>query len=216
MPDEVPLRTAVNRRVIARLFAELDDDQLRTPSLCAGWTCRDVLGHLVMAIDLSVPRLAREVVRDRGRSGVTFERLARAYAARPVADLVRALDERATDAVSRPGIGALSPFADSCIHLRDVALPLGIAATPPAEDWARVLGFLTTTRARVAGFLPRGRLDGLALQASDSTWSTGTGEPVTGRGEALALSLTGRPALLDELSGSGVPTLRDRVLGRRV
>jgi uncharacterized protein (TIGR03083 family) len=199
--------------VIARLFAQLDDDQLSRPSLCVGWTCRDVLGHLVMALDLSVPRLLVEVARDGGRTGVTFDRLARAYAARPVPDLVRQLDEDSGVYVSRPGVGPLSPFADSCIHLRDVAIPLGIATTAPTRDWVRVLGFLTTTRARVAGFLPRGRLDGLRLEATDEGWSSGSGALVTGTSEALALSVTGRPALLDQLAGPGVQTLRRRVLG---
>jgi uncharacterized protein (TIGR03083 family) len=213
--DDVRLRTVANRRVIARLFARLDDEQLDRSSLCVGWTCRDVLGHLVMALDLSVPRLLLEVVRDRGRSGVTFDRLAHAYAARPVRDLVRQLDEDSGVNVTRPGVGALSPFADSCIHLRDVAIPLGIATTAPTRDWVRVLEFLTTTRARVAGFLPRGRLDGLQLHASDEPWSNGTGAPVFGTSEALALSLTGRPELLDELVGPGVQTLRRRVLDPR-
>jgi uncharacterized protein (TIGR03083 family) len=215
MSDEVRLLTAANRRVIARLFAQLDEDQLSTPSLCVGWTCREVLGHLVMALDLSIPRLLLEVARDRGRVGVTFDRLARAYGARSVADLVRQLDEDAEVAVSRPGVGALSPFADSCIHLRDVAIPLGIAVSPPVREWVRVLDFLTTSRARAAGFLPRGRLDGLKLRASDGDWSSGSGALVTGTSEALVLSLTGRPALLGDLAGAGVPTLRRRVLASR-
>lgn len=212
MPDEVSSSTVANRRVIAQLFAELDENQLTTPSLCVGWTCRDVLGHLVMAVDLSLPRLLLEVVRDRGRAAVTFDRLARAYSARPVQDLVRRLDERSGVAVARPAVGALSPFADSCIHLRDVAIPLGIPTSPPVRDWVRVLGFLTTSRARVAGFLPRGRLDGLELHASDGGWSSGSGAPVSGTSEALVMSLTGRSALLADLTGAGVPTLRQRLL----
>jgi uncharacterized protein (TIGR03083 family) len=212
MPDEVQLCTAANRRLIARLFAQLDDDQLNTPSLCAGWTCRDVLGHLVMAVEISMPRLLLELARNRGRVGVTFDRLAHAYGARPVRDLVRQLDKRSEFAVSLPGVGALSPFADSCIHLRDVAIPLGISTSPPARDWVRVLNFFTTSGARAAGFLPRGRLDGLQLQASDSAWSSGNGALVEGTSEALVISLTGRPALLDSLAGAGVPTLRQRVL----
>lgn len=215
IPDELHRRTAANRRVIARLFADLDGDQLSTPSLCTGWTCRDVLGHLVMSVDLTFVRFLLEVARDRGRTGVTSDRLARAYAARPVPELVRHLDDRSDVALSPPGVGAHGPFTDSCIHLRDVAIPLGIATTPPVQDWARVLDFLTTPRARAAGFLPRGRLDGLRLQASDSSWSSGSGALVTGTSEALALSLSGRPALLDDLTGAGVPTLRRRVLARR-
>jgi len=212
---DVHLRTTANRRVIARLFAELDDGQLGTPSLCTGWTCRDVLGHLVMSLDLSFPRFLLEVARDRGRPGVTSDRLARAYGARPVHELVQHLDARSELALSPPGVGPQGPFADSCIHLRDVAIPLGIATSAPVQDWVRVLEFLTTPRARAAGFLPRGRLEGLRLHASDATWSSGSGALITGTSEALAMSVTGRSALLDELTGDGVPTLRARVLALR-
>jgi uncharacterized protein (TIGR03083 family) len=212
MPGEVQLRTTANRRVIARLFASLSDDQLSTPSLCAGWTCRDVLGHLVMSVDLTFFRFLVEVGRDRGRAGVTSARLARAYGARPVRDLVQRLEAGSEVALSAPGVGADGPFADSCIHMRDVGIPLGIATSPPVQDWTRVLDFLTTPRARAAGFLPRGRLEGLRLQATDTTWSSGSGALVTGTSEALAISLTGRPALLDDLIGDGVPMLRRRVL----
>lgn len=58
-------------------------------------------------------------------------------------------------------------------------------------------------------------LEGLLLSATDSSWSSGSGDRVTGTCEALALSLTGRAALLDELGGPGAPTLRERVLTPR-
>ncbi|WP_298806962.1 maleylpyruvate isomerase family mycothiol-dependent enzyme [uncultured Pseudokineococcus sp.] len=211
MPDDVQTRTTTNRRAIADLFADLDDDQLDTPSLCTGWRCRDVLGHLVMTVDLSLPRFAREVLRDHGRAGQTSDRLARTYADQPAHHLVDTLRRRSSTALTPPGIGPGGPFADSCIHLRDVAIPLAITSTPPVTDWARVLDFLTTPRARAAGFLPRGRLDGLQLQATDHPWNSGSGALVTGTCEALALSITGRPTSLDTLAGDGAPTLSDRV-----
>ena len=212
MSEELHARTTANRRVLARLFERLDDEQLATPSLCEGWTCRDVLGHLVMSLDLTFLRFLREVARDRGRACVTSARLARAYGTRPVAELVQHLHDRSDVALSPPGVGAGGPFADSCIHLRDVAIPLGIDTSPPVQDWVQVLGFLTTARARTAGFLPRGRLEGVRLQASDSPWTSGSGAPVIGTSEALAMSVTGRSALLDDLAGAGAPTLRQRVL----
>lgn len=146
---------------------------------------------------------------------MTSARLARAYGTQPVPDLVRQLNDRSDVALSPPGVGAHGPFADSCIHMRDVAIPLGIATSPPVQDWTRVLNFLTTPRARAAGFLPRGRLDGLQLHSSDTMWSSGGGASVTGTSEALAMSLTGRAALLDELTGTGVSTLRQRVLAQQ-
>jgi hypothetical protein len=36
---------------------------------------------------------------------------------------------------------------------------------------------------------------------------------VRGTGEAILLALTARPVVLDELTGDGVATLRDRIAG---
>jgi hypothetical protein len=99
--------------------------------------------------------------------------------------------------------------------VRDVAIPLGRAVSPPVQDWFRVLEFLTTPRARAAGSLPRGRLDGLRLRASDAAWSSGDGATAAGTSEASAMSLTGRSARLDDLAGEGAPVLRRRVLEQR-
>lgn len=214
MTVDVPARTTANRLLVADLFARLDEDQLATPSLCEGWTCQDVLGHLVMTVDMSVPRFLLQVARDRGRADAASARLARAYGERPVADLVRVLRERSGEALSSPGVGPMGPFTDACVHLRDAAVPLGISTSPPVQDWARALAFLVTPRARAAGFLPRGRLEGLSLRASDDPWSAGDGPEVVGTAEALALAVTGRRARLDDLSGAGAPLLRRRVLAR--
>lgn len=211
MHEDVRHRTTVNRGVLADLFAQLDDAQLVTPSLCAGWTVRDVLGHLVMSLELGAARFAIEVARDRGRAAVTSERLARTYGARPVDDLLRILRNRSEAFSCPPGVGPLGPFADACIHLRDVAIPLGLPTTAPPEDWVRVLDFLTGRRARAAGFLPRGRLDGLRLVPTDQIWTSGSGAEVTGSSEALALAVSGRPVALPQLGGPGVPTLRQRI-----
>lgn len=134
-----------------------------------------MLGHLVMSLEGSFTRFLVEVARDRGRAGATSDRLARTYGARPVEGLVRVLRDRAGTSLSPPGIGPLGPFADSCIHMRDVAIPLGLPTTAPPQDWARVLEFLTTPRARAAGFVPRGRLDGLRIAPTDQSWTSGSG-----------------------------------------
>ncbi|MEJ5946113.1 maleylpyruvate isomerase family mycothiol-dependent enzyme [Pseudokineococcus basanitobsidens] len=211
MTDDLARRTVANRRRVADLVERLDEAQLASPSLCAGWSCRDVVGHLVMAVDLSVPRFLLEVLRDRGRVARTSTRVAQQVGARPVPDLVHALREHAGDRLSPPGVGPTGPFVDSCIHLRDIALPLDLDDGPPLEDWARVLDLLRTPQARAAGFLPRGRLDGLRLRATDQGWSAGTGAEVAGTSEALALAATGRAVGLAELEGPGLPLLRQRV-----
>lgn len=57
----------------------------------------------------------------------------------------------------------------------------------------------------------RKRADGLRLAATDVEWSHGEGPEVHGTGEAILLALTGRPVVLDELTGDGVATLRARI-----
>ena len=49
--------------------------------------------------------------------------------------------------------------------------------------------------------------------ATDVDWSYGEGLDVRGRGEAILLALTGRPIVLDELTGDGVATFRGRIAG---
>lgn len=45
--SDIHTRTKTNRLRVAGFFDSLDDDQLQVPSLCADWTVREVLSHLV-------------------------------------------------------------------------------------------------------------------------------------------------------------------------
>lgn len=49
------------------------------------------------------------------------------------------------------------------------------------------------------------------LEAHDVDFAHGNGPLVCGTGEALLLALSGRPAVLDDLDGDGLATLRARV-----
>ena len=93
----------------------------------------------------------------------------------------------------------MGQFTDHCIHLRDCARPLGLDTDVPLEDWRAVLDWLPTKQASL-GVVPAGRLDGLALRATDQDWSwtaaDGTGEEVAGPSEALAMALSGRSVAL--------------------
>lgn len=63
----------------------------------------------------------------------------------------------------------------------------------------------------VPGLVPKRRLAGLRLIAADQDWSWGSGEPITGPSEALAMAAAGRPVALDDLAGPGVHILRHRL-----
>jgi uncharacterized protein (TIGR03083 family) len=212
MPVDLFARTAANRRLAADLFASLTDEQWATPSLCAGWTVRDVAGHLLMPLEMSFGAFLLRLVRERGSFDRTADRVSRELARRTTTEIVTALREKADSRIAPPGLGPAGPFTDSCVHLRDAARPLGSPVSPPPADWRAVLDFLVSRPAR-RGFVRAGRLTGLRLQADDQEWGHGDGELVTGPSEAMAMAMAGRPAALPDLSGPGVPTLATRLGG---
>jgi len=63
----------------------------------------------------------------------------------------------------------------------------------------------------VPGLVPKRRLAGLSLRATDQDWSWGRGDEIVGPSEALAMAVSGRAVALDDLSGSGVALLRSQL-----
>ncbi|NUL44956.1 maleylpyruvate isomerase family mycothiol-dependent enzyme [Cellulosimicrobium funkei] len=199
-----------NRLLAASMFAGLTEEQWRTPSLCAGWTVREVCAHVVPPKGgYKALSLLWDVVRFRGDLARMVDSTARDRARRPTAELVGSLRERAGERLKAPVVGPYGPMVDTAIHLRDAARPLGLATCPPPEDWRLVLDFLLTGPAE-RGFVGSGRTKGLRLEAVDLDWSRGEGQLVRGSAEALALGIAGRGAVYDELEGPGVAVLRER------
>lgn len=197
--------TAANRRQLADFFDGLDDAQLEARSLCDAWSVREVLGHLVMPLTMGSGSFLLQVARHRGSVDRTSVGVAAELALRPVDELTDVLRERAETKVPRP----MGQLADTCIHLRDCARPLGLSADVGLECWRVVLDWLPSRHA--VGFVKRGRLDGLALRATDQDWAWGTGAEIAGPSEALAMAMTGRTVALDDLGGTGVDVLRERI-----
>ena len=208
---DVHARTAANRRLLADFFDGLDDAQLRTQSLCPAWTVRDVLGHLVASMTGSLGGLLVDVVRAGGSVNRANASMARRTAQRPVAELTAVLREQADEHGAAPGVGPKGQLADGCLHLRDCARPLGLTDDASLDDWRTLLDWLP---GGVAGLVPRRRMDGLALRATDQDWSWGAGAELAGPSEALAMAVGGRSVALDDLAGEGVETLRARLSGR--
>ena len=208
---DIHSRTAANRRLLADFFDGLDDDQLATRSLCPGWTVRDVLGHLVATTSGTLGGLLLDVVRAKGSVNGANEAMARRAAERPVGELTAVLREQTDEHGRAPGVGPMGQLADGCLHLRDCARPLGLDADVGLDDWRTVLDWLPNG---VPGLVPRRRVAGLSLRATDQDWTWGAGQEIAGPSEALAMAVAGRPDALRDLTGSGVDVLRSRLEGR--
>ena len=160
------------------------------------------------------PRRRLDELTMRGSDAKALDRASSAIAAdlgrRPVATLTALLRARAEQRLPAPAVGPMGQFVDCCVHLRDAARPLRAHADSPLDDWALVLAWLPS-RAAGLGHVPRGLLPGLSWRATDLPWSYGAGPAIEARAEPLALAMTGRAAVLPELTGPGVPQLARRL-----
>jgi uncharacterized protein (TIGR03083 family) len=88
------------------------------------------------------------------------------------------------------------------IHGLDITVALGIDRTVPAGRLAVVLDNITTARSlKFFG----ARLAGIQLRATDTGWSFGSGTPVTGAAQDLALLVCGRRLPPGRLDGAVPP-----------
>lgn len=209
---DIQTRTAANRRLLADFFDDLNEDQLDTRSLCEAWTVREVLGHLVMPLTGSLSGFLLQVLRARGSIDRASAAVARDLSRRPLNELTSLLRDKAHEQVKAPGVGPMGQMADGCVHLRDCARPLDLPDDVSLDDWRMLLDWLP---AGIPGLMPKRRVEGLRLVATDQEWSWGAGQEITGPSEALAMAVTGRSVALADLRGAGVDALRGQLSNRR-
>jgi len=177
------------------------------PSLCAGRTVRDVVGHLIATASMTPPTFFAKLA----GSGFSFERMtdkeiARVTAGRTDADLVEAMRSLIPARTAPPG-PATTWLGETIVHGEDVFRALGGYREHPVEHVVAVADFyqnsnlLSGTKKRIAG---------VTLRATDTDWQHGDGPPISGPILALVMAMTGRKIALDDLSGDGVTVLRGR------
>jgi uncharacterized protein (TIGR03083 family) len=205
--DLYPLLVA-ERLHLADALDTLTDDQWNTPSLCAGWTARDVVAHLVFPATTSKLR----VLVPFAKSGFNFDKMTTETARadrRSGPDLTKALRKHAEHRFTPPGFGFEAPLTDVLVHGRDLGRPLHLAPTFDPQSARAVLDFLMKKKATRA-FVRKGLTDGLRFEATDLNWAYGDGPAVRGTAEAVMLAIAGRSIVLDDLSGEGVVVMRER------
>jgi uncharacterized protein (TIGR03083 family) len=207
--DDVDLRVGIERGHLLQVLDGLDDGQWRAPSLCAGWSVRDLVVHLLMPYELSAPRFLLLMLRAR----FDFDRAADRWVGadrRSPAEVVSAL--RATEHrtfAAGPGAPPEAPLSHLVIHGQDVYRPLGVASPTDPENVRIVLDQVTLPR--FADSLVPGLQTGLTFTATDVDWRHGEGPEVSGPAAALLTTLAGRTAALPELGGDGLPEVRRRL-----
>ena len=198
-PDDVWRTVDEQRAALADLFDDLSPGEWATPSLCAGWTVRDVAAHLTLA-HMGLPAAARALV----RAGGSFDGMIRATAVRqarlPTDAYGRALRAMVGSRRTAPFLTEVEPMLDVLVHGQDVCRPLGRAHPVPAGPAAVAADRVWS---RTFPFRARRRLAGLELVATDAPWRAGSGQRVEGPMAELLLLLTGRTGAVRDLTGPG-------------
>jgi uncharacterized protein (TIGR03083 family) len=207
MPKQNPWPTIhAERAALADDLATVADDRWGTPSQCGGWSVRDVLAHMTAAAVQTPPAFFGKML----ASGFRFEAMAnkdlrRNLGATP-ADTLASFKANANNTTAPPG-PKITWLGETIVHAEDIRRPLGIAHDYPTDAVKQLGDFYAGSNLLIGA---KKRIDGLALKATDTDWTTGSGAEVSGPVLSLVLAMTGRRSALEELSGPGVDTLRAR------
>ena len=197
------------RADFADLLDELTPRQWTSPSLCDGWSVRDVAAHTIDYLGQSRALLAINMF----RSGFNIDRLnargLRDYVGTPPEQLANLMRTGTEPSGAGALYGARVALIECLIHQQDVRRALGEPRTIPEErlgvslDFARISPVIAGAR----------RTRGVRLVATDMQWSSGSGPEVHGSAETLSMAMTGRiGAIANDLSGDGMAILGARHL----
>jgi uncharacterized protein (TIGR03083 family) len=194
------------RKALAADLRALSDDDWAKPSLCGQWTVRDMLAHMTSSASMTPPAFFGKLA----GSGFSFDKLQEKGVAAQKGDSpadTLANFEAVLTSVKHPPGPADTWLGETIVHCEDIRRALGLQHEYPTEAVVRVADFYKGSNLLIGS---KRRVEGLALHATDTDWSHGTGPEVSGPILSLVLAMTGRKAAADDLTGDGVATLRAR------
>ena len=206
--EQAAVWTAIDeqRRALVGLLKSLSAEDWSQPSLCGGWTVRQVAAHVALQNTpwSAMPRAMVDAVRYGGMNGAIHAMACR-HALLAVEVIIAEIGDRIGVHRPLPTVTFRETAIDYLVHGQDIAIPLGrVMAMSPELAVLAADRVWSTPRM----FHARRKLSGYRLIADDASWSAGQGQEVRGPIGALLLLLTGRPAALPQLSGPGTASLR--------
>ena len=193
------------RTDLAAYLGTLSPQEWHMPSLCAKWTVKDVVAHMLSYEELTwvglMKRFAKGGVVRANEVGVAE------FAPMSTQQLKDFLSRHLRPHGLTAGFGGMIALVDGTIHHQDIRRALGHPRTIPVARLERVLPLVPGNPRLGAGR----RIRGLRLTATDISWHHGDGPEVRGTGEALLMAMAGRPQAADDLAGPGQTTLAARL-----
>lgn len=182
------------------LIRELTREQWELPSLCPGWTVRDVVVHAAFHSHRGLKETFGSTTK------YTALLVERAHAD-TIDGLIAWFASPAPPRARRSRINV----CELVIHQQDVRRAVASDRDYPPDTLRMCLDQCSTVVGNALIIARRHRLGhGVRLAANDISWSKGNGPEVVGDGEAILMAIAGRPAALADLTGPGVAILTER------
>jgi uncharacterized protein (TIGR03083 family) len=178
------------RTWLADLLESLPPVGWRQPSLCEGWTVRDVAAHLTFA-----HARVRDLLWPAVRAGFGYDAVIRDTALRsPLthAEIVATLRGFVGSRRRVAFITDLEPLIDILVHNQDICRPLGIDHPMPPDAAAAAANRVLSTPRPIRRWKPP---HSMRMVATDVDWSYGSGNEVRAPMRSHLLTLTGRQAV---------------------
>ena len=205
MANLLPLVHA-ERRSLADFLDDLAPDQWTHQTWCHKWNVQELVAHLTAAGHITALHFFAGFI----RTGFNFDRFVEGdlvkYAEGTPAEVLRRFQEIIPSNRKPPG-PAYVALGEVMVHGEDIRRPFGVKGDHPAEHLTTLAELYKGTGAPLRAKI---RLQGLRLEATDVTWSSGSGPEVRGPCMSLILAMVGRSKALDDCNGPGVSTLRER------
>src|SRR5947209_3114505 len=122
------------RRRLVELLEDLSDDEWTHPSLCEGWTVREVAAHVALQNTpwAALPRGAVDMIRAGGVNGAIRAAASR-HALEPTDRIIAEIRDRIGVWRPLPTVGYLESAIDYLVHPQDIAIPLGRRVEMPTD-----------------------------------------------------------------------------------
>jgi uncharacterized protein (TIGR03083 family) len=198
------------RRNVVEYVKSLPDEAWTLPSLCPGWTVRDVVAHMVALTEINLGSFISGMLSNRfSLNRLNASGVRRIAGSCSIAQLIERLGARVT-ARSHPPGPVTTLLGEIIVHAEDIHRALGNFGSHPMENLTAAADFYKKSNLVIPA---KRRVTGLLLRATDTAWTSGAGPEVSGPMVAILMAMTGRIAALENLAGDGMATLKQRVIG---
>ena len=198
---------------LAGLLDGLSEHEWQQPSLCGGWTVRDVAAHLTLQ-QLGARAAIVMMLQYRGNTDRAIRECARQRAATlSTRQIIAAIRGMTGSRRHNFGVTYRETLIDILVHAQDIAIPLSRRHPMPPEAAATAVTRTYTTHWPPP--FPASRImRQFRITATDIAWAAGHGPRIQAPISAILLLSAGRLAALPQLAGDGAAELTARLRRR--